>query len=215
MNFTAVQYQLNDLPPTFKRPDVPYTQWVDSLTTGLTRMTTGQDGTVAQLLFTAAKYGWLDLWGNLFGLPRRQNEADSSYMARIAYSLVAGGGPPKAIAAWILATWGITVSVTERLPLVGYTITFPPIVTPAQVAAILTDIAHVRPAGIPFNVTIQSVGTYLNTINFLDAPDVTGAYLGATTSVASGSIYPATNNSPPLLPTLLLTDPLLNPGLAA
>ncbi len=211
MDFPAVQETLNDLPPTFLRPDTTWTQLTDAITAALSRYTIGADGVDAQLNIHNARFGWLDVWGLLLGFPRRMNESDAVYLNRILYSLLIGGGPPIAIVQWIQNIWGITVTLAENFPAVGYQITFLPIVTQSQIDAILLDLARVRPAGVPFTTFITNVGTFLDTVNYLDAPKVAGAYLGGggRTQLALNLIA-STNNSPPLLPQILLTDPSLN-----
>lgn len=211
MDFITVQNQLEDLPPTFLRPDVTFAQLMDAFAAAFSRYTVGADGVTAQLDINAARYGWLDVQGLLLGYPRRNNEADVTYLNRITYSIRAAGGPPLAIVFWILNVWGILVTVTENFPAVGYQITFPPLVTQAQIDQILLDIAHVRPAGVPFTSFISNVGTYLDTVNYLGAPRITGAYLGGGRSSVPNDLGAATNNSPPLLPSILMTDPTLNP----
>lgn len=213
MNFQQIQSQLNDLPSTFTRPGHPYDQLIDAMTAGLFVGAAGDDGTIAEASsFTAAQFGWLDVWGLLFNIPRNNNEPDTAYRARIAYQVTAGAGPPVAIANWLKQVWGLVVTVLEALPAVGYTIQFSTLLTPAQLSTVLLSLAKVRPAGVPFSVLSPSDGLYLNTINFMDGANVTGAYLTGATPIALG-IGPATNNTPPSLPTLLLTDPTLNPSL--
>lgn len=213
MDFTAVQRQLNDLPATFRRPGVPYTQFVDSLTSELNRDTNALDGLVSQVTaFTQAQFGWLDIWGQLFGVPRLQSEADALYSQRISYTVLAGAGPPVAIAAWIQAVWHISVTVTESFPTIGYTVTFPSTVTSAQILQIVASLSRIRPAGVPIRaVNANSFGTFLNSIDFFNAPRVEGSYLLGTTPASGFGLGAATNNSIPTLPGLMLTDPILNP----
>lgn len=216
MNFQQVQNQLTDLPRTFLRLGTPFTQWMDSITAGLTRYTSAADALIQQIVtFANAKFGWLDTWGLLFGIPRFANEADQNYSPRIPYIVQAGGGPPNAIAYWILNVWKVQVTVTENFPSVGYSITFPSGLTLAQIIQILISIARVRPAGVPITAVLQeSSGLYLDTINFLDyAPSVTGAYLTQASSTPVSGLGSTTNNTQPLLPTLFLTDTTLNPNL--
>ena len=217
MNFSQVQNQLNDLPATFKRPGTPYTQIVNSETVGIYRGTAASNALISQVQnFNNAQYGWLDIWGLLFSTPRLTPstggaEADQNYRTRIAYTVRAGAGTPVAIASWILATWGITVTVTESLPTVGYTITFPATVTVQQISMILASIARIRPAGVPILGILQvGSGLFVQTINFVGGQRTTGAYLTGGTSVTSATIPATTNNFVPGLPDVLLNDPLLN-----
>lgn len=225
MNFAQVQAQLNDLPLTFKRPGQPYSQWVDALTAGLVRYS----GAVDQLLFEVqsianGQFGYLDIWGMLFGIIRRNNESDDLYRARIIYIITAGGGTPTGMATWIKHVWNVDATITEDFVHVGYVVTLFGSLTLAQIIAIIQSLIYIRPAGVPFRVASQTVvsagGMYIETINFVDfAPYVTGAYLASTGAVgASGVGIPlnaATDNAQPILPDLFLTDPTLNPNLPA
>ena len=217
MNFAQVQNILTDLPSTFLRPQAPFTQWLDSLTNGLTRYASAMDALSQQVaIFSQARFGWLDIWGLLFNVPRFSNEADQVYAARIQYIITAGGGTPVGIATWIYHVWGIEVTVTESLPTIGYSLLFPAETTDTQIADIVVSLARVRPAGVPIiNISRVYGGLYLETINFLDlAPSVMGAYLAGQSSNAAGELSAGTNNAQPILPTLFLTDPTLNPSLA-
>lgn len=216
MDFTAVQEQLNDLPDTFKRQDQTYLQIVDAMTALLYRFTQGSDATSAQLDFGNATYGWIDVWGLLLGIPRMTNEANQFYTARIAYEVLAGGGPPLQIQKWILIVYRVAAVVTENFPNVGYTITFPSSVSPSQAQQIVAGLGYVRPAGVPITgILVQGIGTVLETVDFLGAGAVVGAYLGGSLVPVPLSMGAATNNAVPIIPTLFLTDPTLNPSLQA
>lgn len=216
MDFPAVQKILDDLPTTFKRPGPPYRQWVDALSAGLYRLTESADGTASQLAFPNAQFGWLDLWGTLFNVPRILNESDQIYAGRIIYTVTIGGGPGVVICNWIKQIWGQDSTVTDNPNATGYTVAIQGSLPTSTVLAILQSLIYARPAGVPFVALISSnIGPYLDTVNFLDAALVTGAYLGAGTVAASGlALNPATNNAPVLLPDLFLTDPTLNPSLS-
>lgn len=214
MDFVQVESVLNDLPPPFKRDDATYSNVIDAITVSLARYTTAGDAITRQLNFTTAQYGWLDLWGLLFGQPRRVNESDVTYIRRVGYTLTAGAGPPVAIANWVFAAWGLTVLIEEDFPNVGWNITFPATVTPEQAQIILNSLVQIRPAGVPFHAFLSNIGTYLDTINYLNAARVTGAYLGGLPTPLALDVADATNNSIPLFPDLLLTDPTLNPSLS-
>lgn len=211
MQFAAIQAQLNDLPPTFKRTSLNYLQLIDSLSCALSTFAQGADGSTNQLTFGNARFGWLDVWGLVFGIPRFNNEADSIYAARIAFEVLAGAGPPKQIEQWIMVVYKLSATVTENLPNVGYSITFPAVVTNTQISQILAGLAFVRPAGVPITgVFTVSGGTILETINFFNAAEVVGAYLTGGTASQPVTIGASTNNAQPLLPALFLTDPSLN-----
>lgn len=213
MDFAQVLQILNDLPTTFKRGSQTYIQLVDSLTTALALFAQGAGATVTQLDFTQARYNWLDVWGLLFGIPRLLNQSDAGYAAMIMFELLSGGGPPAQIVSWIQVVYGVTVQIVENSPAVGYTITFPGTVTLTQIQTILNGLGYVRPAGVPITgVFSLGAGTILDTINFFDAPDVVGAYLTGAATAIPFSVPATTNNAVPLLPTLFITDPILNPG---
>ena len=212
MDFALVEQQLNDLPATFKRDGAPYTQVVDSLAALLDRYTNASDGSINQVAdFSGAQFGWLDIWGLLFGLPRQANEADQLYGPRIQYEVMAGNGTPVGMAYWIRAVWRVSATIVEALPALGYSITFPASVTDTQIAEILASLSRVRPAGVPItSVSRLGTGLYVTTINFLGASRVTGAYITGGTTGLGFILYPATNNAEPILPDILLTDPVLN-----
>jgi uncharacterized membrane protein len=215
MDFPAVQEQLNDLPPTFTRPNAPYLQLNDAIALALTVYCNAADGTATQLTFGNAQYGWLDVWGLLFGLPRNLNEGDAVYASRIAFQVLAGAGPPGQIENWIQVVYGITATVTENFPAVGYTISFAGAVTTAQATQILAGLAYVRPAGVPITGLFAiGSGLIMNTINFFDAAEVIGGYLTDANEAIVVPLASSTNNAVPLLPTLFLTDPTLNPPTA-
>lgn len=212
MDFITVQGQLNDLPNTFKRPDQTYLQLIDSMSALLYRFTQGADGTDTQLAFQNAQYGWLDVWGLLMGIPRMQSEAGANYLARIMFEVLAGAGPPAQIQNWIAVVYQVQATVTENFPSIGYTITFQSTVSAAQAQQIVAGLSYVRPAGVPITgVFIVGVGTVLETVNFLAAASVVGAYLGGGLQPVALALGSTTNNATPIIPTLFLTDPTLNP----
>ena len=216
MNFAQVQKQLENLPPTFLRNSTPFTQYMDALTAGMLRGAAPIDNMMAMVSnITNARYGWLDVWGLLFNVPRFVNEQDANYLARIQYEVTAGGGTPVGICKWILAVWGVSTEVLENLPSVGYQVIFPATLTTLQIQTILNSLIRIRPAGVPITIgALSPDGLYLQTINFFGASDVTGAYLAAGSVVSTVFLNVSTNNTTPLLPDLFLTDPTLNPSLA-
>jgi hypothetical protein len=215
VNFTEIQNQILDLPNTFLREGAPFTQLVDAITAGLARSGISVDAVLTQTNFDNAAFGWLDFWGLLFGFPRLPNEPDSRYKNRITYGLTAGAGPPLAIQHWIELVWGLDCLVVENLPQVGYSIILSTPLTIAQVVQIWNSLVYIRPAGVPITgIFIPGPGGFLDTINFFNAPRVTGAYLGSQQNVwPLPGISSCTNNAQPNIPTLYLTDPTLNPDL--
>jgi hypothetical protein len=210
MDFPTVQAQLNDLPPTFKRLGAPYTQWIDSLTSGLFLFTQAVDAILAQLSFGNSQYGWVDVWGTIVDVPRRAQEADQVYKARIQNTILSRRGTPLAIIQWLSLIELVIATISENFPAVGYSLTFPPSLTPAQVQAIVNNLAAVRPAGVPFQVFGRVGGIYLNTVNYLGGTHTTGNYIAGNGAPLAVSIEASTNNSTSILPTLLLTDPTIN-----
>ena len=126
MDFPSVEAQLNDLPTTFTRPTAWYTQLIDSVSMGLCRFTLGEDATLAQVsAFDLAIDGWLDLWGLLWGVPRNDEEANSTYATRIQRTVLAWVGTLPAMQAWVkfYASGG---TVTENPSGLGYVLNLPP-----------------------------------------------------------------------------------------
>lgn len=213
MDFPQVQAQLNDLPQTFKRYDAPYTQWVDALTSALQIYTQAVDSLLAQLNFRNAAYSWNDAWGAITNVQRRSNESDVVYKARIQNTILAKHASPVAMLAWLSTIEMVTNALlTEAFPTVGYTITLPASLTTATITQILQNLNVVRPAGVPFNVLIQSGGTYLDTVNYMDAPRTTGAYFAGASAPYPLGLGAGQNNAVSLLPDLLFVDPTINPG---
>lgn len=204
--------QLNDLPTTFKRPNTPYLQLVDSFNGGLSNFTGALDAVLAQT-FEDAQYGWLDVWGAIFSIQRQNGEADGRYRARITYTLLAWVGTVPSIERWAVETLGASIAVTENLPGVGYEITFPGGLTSAQITAFLVSLARIRPAGVPFTYIQQQIGLYLDTIDYMGLSAVVGEYLTDDGVPAAPPIPALTNSTKPLLPEYYFTDPTLNPGI--
>ena len=214
MDFPAVEAQLNDLPNTFKRNGPPYTQLIDSFAAGLTLFTLGADATAMQVaLFGFALDGWLDVWGLLFNIPRNQNEANAIYGTRIARTVLAWVGTVPAIQAWMnfYTPGGV---ITENFPNVGYTMTFPSSVPLAVINSFLITLNRIRPAGVPFIVLIGSSGLFLGTEEFTGQGQVAGSYLTIGTTRLFPNLNATTLSFEPILPTLYLVDPTLNPSLA-
>ena len=180
----------------------------------LTRYTGGTDGLMAQLDFSQAVGPWLDVWGRLFVVPRNQDESDNDYYNRIVMTLVAGRVTPVAILIY-LRTLGITANLVENFVNPSFSLEFTTPLTVAGFDALAQNLAAVRPAGVPFlPFEVLQGGLYVGTVNFVDAPKVTGGYLDSPVKTFTPSIAQSTNNSEPLLPTTYLTDPTLNPGLS-
>lgn len=213
MDFFAVLSQLNDLPTTFTRNGAPYTQLMDSITGALSLFTLTEDATFTQVLnFTNAVNGWLDVWGLLLGVPRNQNESDVSYSPRIFGTVSAWVGTVPAIQFWLnlYAPGGV---ITENVGTVGYTLTFPPLMTTVQIENFLITLNRIRPAGVPFIAQQNGIGLYLGTDEFTGDGRVVGNYLTRLESPVGLIIPASTPNARPTIPTLYMTDPTLNPSL--
>jgi hypothetical protein len=201
--------QLSDLPATFTRPGAPYTQLIDSLNNGMLYFTQGVDAILAQG-FNAAQFGWLDVWGAIFDVLRNADESDGAYRLRISRTVLAWVGTVPSIQQWGTEMLGVQVTVTENANGLGYTLTFPGTVTSAAIAVFLASLVRVRPAGVPFTSFQQQIGLYLDTINFLDTPDVVGSYLSDGSIPIAPAFSALTNNTQPLLPEYYFIDPILN-----
>lgn len=214
MDFAAVKARLDDLPATYTRPGPGFQALDLAQTAALTRYTGGTDGLMAQLDFSQAVGPWLDVWGRLFVVPRNQDESDNDYYNRIVMTLVAGRVTPVAILIY-LRTLGITANLVENFVNPSFSLEFTTPLTVAGFDALAQNLAAVRPAGVPFlPFEVLQGGLYVGTVNFVDAPKVTGGYLDSPVKTFTPSIAQSTNNSEPLLPTTYLTDPTLNPGLS-
>jgi hypothetical protein len=214
MLFPDILAQLNTLPDTFLRPGQTFSWIQTTKTAALDRYTSASDGLVAQLSFANAYGVWLDCWGKLFAIPRQGDESDDQYFRCIPATLQAGRGTPVSIELFLLIAYGYNVTVVEDFTNVAWQVKFSVPITPAQFTNVMQRLNHIRPAGVPATALIGlSGGLYLGTVNYLNAPRVTGAYLLSPQGVQDFEISAYTNNTQPLLPTLFLTDPTINPGL--
>lgn len=213
MNLTQVIAQLNDLPQTFRRPGATYAQLVGSVAVGHATFTNAADELgIESNSLASAQYGWLDVWGLLFGIQRNTNEADYNYRLRIQSTLLAWVSTIPAIENWAMLILKQTITLTENVG-IGYVIVLPGVLSSNSLQTFITSLARIRPAGVPFQIGVQSSGLYLDTINYLDCPAVTGAYLTDSLTYMPLGIGPSTNNAMPILPSAYLNDPTLNPSL--
>lgn len=208
MDFASVLARIDDLPPTFKRPGDTYRQWANALSAAVSRGAEAGDAVLAQLGFADAAGRWLDCWGLLFGLPRHGGEGDAAYRARITGTLTAAHSTPVAITSYLTVSQGVSASVSESLPSVGWSLA---VATPnVNIQQIAADANVVRPAGVPFALEILRGGLFLSTHSFLGRPRASGAWLVDPVTTLAPSIPRSTNSAQPLLPTTFLTDPTLN-----
>ena len=213
MDLPAVLAQINDLPATFRPAGNPYAQLIASKAAALAVFTEGADATMSQVqVFSGAVDGWIDVWGLLFGVPRNVGEGNVPYAVRIAETVLAWVGTGPSIQAWLnlFAPGGTTF---ENTPGPGYTIALPASMSPAQVANFLASFNRIRPDGVPFVVLQSGLGMYLNAEAFAGKGTDIGSYLPHGTQVVPLDLNATTCSSQPLIPTVLMTDPLLNPGL--
>lgn len=212
MQPSQILAQLLDIPFTFQRPGAPYSWTIASLAGGEAGYAQASDGVVAMAAGIPTAQGpWLGVWGEIYDLPRLAGEADAAYAARILFTLASPVGPPLAIQTWsqlFFQTSGIFV--TEAFPTVGYSISLPAGLSTSSLAAWVSGLARIRPAGVPISVFSQTGPLMLGTYSYIGASGFAGSYLGAGVSPAGISIGASTLNARPSIPTLLLTDPLLN-----
>jgi hypothetical protein len=205
----AVLATLNDLPNTFKRDGPPYTQFIDSLASSLALYTVGVDATFGQATaFENAVDGWLDIWGLLFGIPRDQNQANTTYQTHIKSIMNAWVGTVPAVQAWmdLFAPGGNVVENTSG----GYVLLFSGSTTLVQIQSFLRLFNRIRPNGVPFQIEQAGLGLYLGTEEFLGDGRVVGNYLTALSTAVGALISATTSNAVPLLADLLLNDPTIN-----
>ena len=215
MNYAAVLAQINDLPATFTPAGKPYSQIAAARAAALSVFTNGADATEQQVQqFSNAIDGWIDVWGLLFGIPRNTNEGNVPYALRIVETVLAWVGTLPALQAWVslFATGG---SVTENASGFGYTITLPGSMTFSQAVVFVASLGRIRPAGVPFVVVGGGLGLYLDAEAFLGQGVVFGSYLTGYSAPGTFNLNATTNSSQPLIPSLFLSDPNLNPGTSA
>ena len=209
MDFPTVLSRLFDLPGTFLRDDPVFISWENSMAFQLSEYCSTVDALAPMAVFSSANFGWLDVWGELFGIARNGNESNLSYFQRISETLQSPVGSASAIQVWSTMYWGSLVTVTENFS-PGYQINLPSSINSAQLPQYVANLARIRPAGVPFTIGQSSEYTYLTTYKYLTGPRDAGAYLGGSNQEISVQILQPTINSQPILPAVLLSDPLLN-----
>lgn len=159
--------QLTDVPPTFRRPTPFYQQLMAALAGALTLLTESSSANLDQATYQQTVAGWIDVWADLAGILRRTGEADSVFQERTQDMLLAARDSIVAIQTWLEEVENISSSIVIENPQIGYSVTLPGNLTPQRVADVAKNLAWVRPAGVPFNYSSRSGGTYLNTVNYL------------------------------------------------
>ena len=215
MQWADINYQLGDLPDTYKRSGATYEWVMNSLTAALDRYTNSSNSVVSMTTFANAQGKWLDFWGQLLGnISRINNFTDQEYMEYISQTLLGGKGPPDAILDYISFIYGIKASITENFPNVGWYLKFGSSFPQSQYNQLALTLGNVRPAGVPFTpFSILGGGLFLGTINYLGRDRVTGSYIGSPVTTFNFTIPQSTNNAISELPTLFLSDPQINPGI--
>lgn len=215
MDWDDIQAVFNSLPATFRRIGPNYDRFQNSLTAGISRFTLGIDSVSGQDNFGTPPVGkWLDAWGKLLSCPRNNSESDAAYYMRIKETMVAWRGTVPGIEAYCQFALGLQATVQENFPAVGWSLMLASLLTAAQLAALVTNLAFVRPAGVPYRVFGRRGGLYLSTLNFMGGTQVPGSWLVPGAIYLPLTIPSTTNNAVPLLPTTWLTDPTINPVLA-
>jgi hypothetical protein len=215
MNWEDITTVLNSLPSTYRRNGGNYAAFQNSLVAGISRFTLGIDSIAGQASFATPPVGkWLDAWGRLFAVPRNNGESDAAYYMRVKETLVAWRATIPGMEDYMQFALGITAMVEENFPQVGWSLIISSLLTAAQLAALITNLAFIRPAGVPFKVFGRRGGLYLSTVNFLHGTRVTGSWLIPGAIFLPLTIPSSTNNAVPTLPTTWLTDPTINPSLA-
>lgn len=215
MQYADVLVQINSLPSTYLRPGAGFTALQAARAAGLFRFTNAVDGLTQQLTFSAASGVWLDVWGRLFGISRNTQEADAAYAGRISSTLVAGRATPVAMQIYLQAALGISATIVEDFAHTSWELSTTIELSAEQYNQVFAGLVFVRPAGVPsVAVAIHQGGLYIDSVNFMGAPKTTGAYLETPAGSFSLSANAYTNNSKAKLPTLFLSDPTINPGIA-
>jgi len=214
MDWNTIVKRLTDLPRGYLRIGPNFQQFQNSLTAGLVLGTSAYTGLTTQLNFDTAAGNWLDVWGQLFNLPRNTDEIDFAYQMRIKLLLRSGKGTAPAIEQYVNSGLGYANTTAENFSKISWTLTFLEPLTVAQYTQVAKNLVNIRPAGIPFlPMYVPSGGLYLDTINYLDAPSVTGAYLINSSAEVNPVISATTLSAQSTLPTTYLIDPTLNPSL--
>ena len=210
MDWSTVQAVLNDLPAAYLRSGTAFQWWQNALTVGITGYTYDTDGLQSQYDF-AQSYGvWEDVWAQLSANKRLSGESDAKLKNRITILLQYGRSTAPAIENYVANGLGYANAVTENFSYPYWQIELTSAAAQTVYSEIIQNLGVVRPAGVPFTAQIPNGGLFLDSINYLNAPSVTGAFL-TTAAVGIALNLPAsTNQSQPTLPTTYLSDPVLN-----
>jgi len=215
MKYADVIARLENLPNSFRRQGLTYQQLENAFAAALTRYTDSMDGLTAQETVTSAAFEWLNMQGDLYGIPRFSYESAATYLARIQATLKAPKGTPVAIESYMRLITGQVITVTEQTSVPNYFLTVSGNASTTVINQLNGNINFVRPAGVPFYYSLPTGGLYASTVNYAGRGRMTGSYLVAATTTEPPTISGTQNSALPLLPSDYLTDPTINPSLAA
>ncbi len=194
MDTPAIYKQLLDLPAVFKPGDATFNAVMTSILDELNNLGATTNALQAQLSFPTANAGWLDLWGNFFGIPRNSAESDTAYNYRIQQTLLGWASTVAGIGKYIESVYGVNVTITENLVNGGFSITFTTPLTNNLYLEIANGLNHIRPAGVPFlPLLVVSGGSFIKTNFFLGMSSSGGAYLDSPVQDFTPAIPPNSN----------------------
>lgn len=211
MDFQQTEQILSNLPQPFSRFGPIFNAILLGFTIACARNNVAIDSINNNIYTNNAKWGWLDAFGQLYGILRNQYETDPQYRQRLIGTLTAPHGTPLAISQFIKLALGLNTTVTEDFLSPSYTINFVTPVSTNTLQNVANTILWVRPAGVPFlPLYQQSGGLYLSTMNFLRGTKVSGSYLSQPHTNLNITIPASTPNPICILPTTYFNDPFIN-----
>src|ERR1700693_4874664 len=161
LQFEDVLARLQALPNTFKRIGPNYSILENTIANAIYRFCEGSNGILSQLDFNNSDFSWLDLYGQIFSVPRNVGEQDAVYRARIKNNLRMARGSPVAIQKFMSYNYGSSAEITENFTTVSWAVQMPTTIPSSQYPSIVQNLKYVRPAGAPFNALSQAGGIYI------------------------------------------------------
>lgn len=214
MTYDEALQIVTSLPETFRRVGSNYSVWQTSQMIAIARFISGDDSIISQIVSVdAATAKWLDTFGELLGISRKSRESDSAFAARVQATCVANHCSPLNIIAFLSFSMNITTEVTESFPDVGWVLSVSDSNVLTDEATLADTLVRVRPAGVPFVYEYPSGGLYMTSNVFRNRPLGYGAFLSDATKTKTPTEGGATNAATSTLPTVFLTDPVINPTL--
>lgn len=215
MNFQQTYQILSDLPQPFTRFGSIFNAILLGFTIACARNNISIDAINQNIYTNNARWGWLDAFGQMYGVLRNQYETDPQYRTRLIGTLTAPHGTPLSISQFIKLALRISTYITENFSTPSFTVNFNTPVNSNTLQNIANTILWVRPAGVPFLPLFSSSGgLFLFTLNYLNGTKVTGSYLSNPHISGNVTISAGTPNPICTLPTTYFTDPFINPTLA-